>query len=162
MMHEGGNQMPKHFPLRDVLEHRKRQEEQRQMELASAEAQLARARAAQALAELSRDAVAAALEDVKAAPQVDIYTLQAMTHRHARMQGEVEGARVVVTSHESTVQASRRTATQASQDRLMLERLRDAFEQRQRAEAERKDAERLGEIALARWHANHTEEESHG
>jgi flagellar biosynthesis chaperone FliJ len=123
--------MPKHFPLRDVLDHRKRLEEQRQMELARAEAQLARARAAQALAELS-------------------------PHRHARMQGEVEGARVVVTSHESTVQATRRTATQASQDRLMLERLRDAFEQRQRAEAERKDAERLGEIALARWHANHT------
>ncbi len=154
--------MPKPFPLRDVLEHRKRQEEQRQMEVARAEAQLAQARAAQRLAEVSRDAVAAALNETKAAPQMDIYALQAMARRHSRLVGEVTQAEVVVTSHEATVQTTRRTATQASQDRLMLERLRDTFDRTQRAEAERKDAERLGEVALLRWHANHTPEEPHG
>ncbi|MBA3826347.1 MAG: hypothetical protein H0X24_20910 [Ktedonobacterales bacterium] len=153
--------MPKAFPLREVLEHRKRQEEQRQMEVARAEAHLAQARAAQRLAEVSRDAVAAALEGAKVAPQMDVYALQAMGHRHARMEGEVAQARVVVTSHEATVGTARRTATQASQDRLMLERLRDTFEREQRAEVERKDAERLGEVALLRWHANQSTEE-HG
>jgi flagellar export protein FliJ len=153
--------MPKPFALREVLEHRKRQEEQRQMEVARAEAQLAQARAAQRLAEVSRDAIAAALEGAKVAPQMDVYALQAMARRHARIEGEVAQARVVVTSHEASVGNARRTATQASQDRLMLERLRDTFEREQRAEAERKDAERLGEVALLRWHAKQSMEEPH-
>ena len=154
--------MPKLFPLREVLEHRKRQEEQRQMEVARAEAQLAHARATLHLAEVSRDAVAATLEGAKTAPQVDVYQLQALQRRHARMAGEVTQARVVVQSHEASVGHARRTATQASQDRLMLDRLRETFERQQRAEAERVDAERLGEVALLRWHANQSQEEPHG
>ncbi len=154
---EIGMPTPQAFPLQAVLEQRRHLEEQRRHALAQAEMRLAQARAAEKLLQAGRAAAAAELAQAQQAQSVDVYTLQAAISRLARAEGEVMRAHLAADGAASHAEAARAALTVASQSRLALERLRDAFEETARREAARIEAERLGEMALLRWYNRRTE-----
>lgn len=151
----GWREMAKAFPLQTVLEQRGREEEQRQLALAQAEAELAQAQALARQRETQRDAALHALKLAQRADVVDGYTLQAAMQHLARAEGAVAQVHLAVQQHATTVATARSSLVQASQARLSLERLRDAFHADQRALAAHTEAEHLGEMALQRWHIQH-------
>jgi flagellar export protein FliJ len=147
--------MAKAFPLQTVLEQRGREEEQRQMALAQAEAELAQVQALARQRAAQRDAAMHALKLAQHAAAVDGYALQASMQHLARAEGALTQVHLAVQQHAATVATARSSLVQASQARLALERLRDAFHADLRALAERTESERLGEMALHRWRNQH-------
>jgi flagellar export protein FliJ len=143
--------MPQPFRLGTVWELRKRREEQRQAELAQAEAQAAQTRAALQARETARVAIVTTLDAMKTAPHLDSYALQATMHHHARAILAVEEARAQAQTATWQVASARQISITASQERLMVERLRDTFAQEQRAAAAHTEAAQLGELGLIRW-----------
>ena len=150
--------MPQAFPLQKVLEHRQQLEEHKQMELAKAEAHLAETLAGLRMREVARDAIAADLARLKQVEQLDVYRLQAAMQRHLHAMTEVDRARSAIAAAQAEVATARKASIAASQDRLVLDRLRDAHHLEIRTSAERIDAARLGELGLLRWHANREKE----
>src|SRR6185437_11292276 len=110
------------------------------------------------LLEAGRNAAATDLTQTQQAQIVDIYALQAAIRRLARAEGDVSRAHLATNGAESHMIAARSALTTASQGRLVLERLRDTFQDAARREAARIDAERLGEMALLRWHTQRESE----
>lgn len=143
--------MPKQFPLHTVLEHRLRQEEQRQQEVARAEAHLAKMQGLLRLAEAAHRAILADITGMQRATQIDGHAISAAQQRIQRALIEIEQAQMAVTSSQATLTATRSAAIAASQGRLAIEKLRDAFHTTIQQEAAHTEAERLGEIGLMRW-----------
>ena len=150
--------MPQAFPLQKVLEYRQQLEEHQQMELAKAEAHLAKSQATLRIREAARDAITADLAQLKQVEQLDVYRLQAAMQRHLHAVAEVDRAHNAIAAAQTEVASTRQASIAASQDRLVLDRLRDAHHQAIRTSAERIDAARLGELGLLRWHANREKE----
>lgn len=141
------------FALQHLLDHRQRIEEQHQQALAQAEMQLAQAQATLRLHEAARDAIAAEIAAMQRTARFDVYRLQATMQRHAGAVATVARDSQAVAEAVAHVAAMRQASIAASQDRLVLERLREAHQAAQIADQERVDAERLGELGLLRWHA---------
>ncbi len=145
--------MPDPFPLRHLLDHRRRQEERRQNELAQAEIELARTVAALRAMEARRDAVTAELARMKHAPQVAGNLIQAVQHGQQRAERDARTAGELAAIQRARTNDAHQMMVVAAQGRLMLERLRDSFERERRAEAARAEERILNEMALTRWNA---------
>jgi hypothetical protein len=142
--------MPK-FPLQSVLEHRKRVEEERQIQAALANLRVSQAEAGVTLAQSRLMAVLATIDVLKLSPSVDGYALSSGEAARARAQAELEAARAQLDAARQAAEAARAAATAAGQDRLSVEKLRDSFMLAMRRQAEHAEEERLGEMSLARW-----------
>lgn len=153
--------MPKQFPLHTVLEHRLRQEEQRQQEVARAEAHLAKMQGLARLAEAAHHAILADITVMQRAAQIDGYAISAAQQRINRALSEIEQAQAAVASSQATLVSTRTAAIAASQGRLAIEKLRDAFHTSLQQQAAHTEAERLGEIGLMRWLARQPKGDSH-
>lgn len=141
------------FPLLAALEHRQRMEELRQAEAARAQSQLAQAEGSLRLAELAHQAIAAEVRALQTAPCFDPRTLQVGQARLARAALEIAHARAIHAQVSAQIERARAASVTASQDRLALERLEATFNEQAQRQVNRAEAERLGEIGLARWAA---------
>jgi hypothetical protein len=146
------------FSLESVLEHRRRQEEDRVAKVALAEIQLEQARASAQLAISRHQSMLADLDALKAAPSLDGLAIMATQQQVERAQTAVLLAQEKVRVAAQAVATLRTEAVRAGQDRLAIERLRDNFYLNERRDQEHAEAERLGEIALMRWHLRNTSE----
>lgn len=145
--------MPKAFPLQTALDHRLRIEEQCQAQLALSELALNAAREELLLARRSYQSRLDALDTLKRTAPFDPLAVIAGNARLARAQEAIPAAEAGVTAAEAAVATARGATVVAGQERLVLERLAAEFATEQHRIVERAEAERLGELGLARWSA---------
>ncbi len=144
-------------PLRTLLEHRRRIEEQCQITLTREEQRLAQADGIVRLTELAHQAGLIELQDAQRAAVWHALAIQSGQMRVARLAAEVTRVRVVRDTIAARVASSRSACVAASQDRLALERHLENLEKAAAEVAQRAETERLGEIALARWRQHQPE-----
>ena len=140
--------------LQQLLEHRQRLEDQRQQALAQAQVRLAQAEGQVHLAELARQALQAGLAQAFQQARLHITTIQSGQLRLRQAEAEVTRAQAERAAVHAQCEAARQAAVVASQDRLALERLLEQQQAAAQLVAARAEAERLGELGLARWAAS--------
>jgi|GEM_PF-3363820 len=144
--------MNRRFPLQAVLTHRERQEEQRQLTLALATVALERAQASITLAEQRYATLLVELDQQIQGGTLDVHNIQMLQLQATRTVAQIEALTLERLAAESQVAAAQSAATNASQDRIVMEKLRDAHETQVRQHVAHVESERLGELSLSRWH----------
>jgi len=150
--------MAETFPLQSVLDHRQRLEEQRLMAVALEELRHEQARTMLELAVQRRDVILVGIDSIKNAVAIDGAAIMTVQRQLERALTAIALAEANVQQAATAVEVVRATALTASQDRLIVERLRDNFHGAVRQHSDHIEAERLGELGLNRWHANTTQD----
>lgn len=143
------------FPLEAVLRHRARAEQERQRELAVAQAEMARL---QGELKALNDAMQSSTADMKAnhlTGSLDVSFLAA--HRRYTVAMQRSGMTLVqdIARQQRKVDEAQRLLNEAARERKIMEKLRERQYERWRAEVGRKEAAGLDEVGMQLAYRNH-------